>query len=71
MPLCVGYDLRSDWPCNRLSIGRYVLGCVHEHVAARELCRWHLDDVIAGNHRCGNCAEAGCGCTLVLLEQEA
>lgn len=61
---CVGYDLRSGRPCERLAVSEVVLGCMHEHVASRCLCAWHIHDVENGNHHCGDCAEAGCDCRL-------
>lgn len=65
--VCVGYSLASGQPCARPAARRVVLGCRHEHVAARELCDWHLDDVARGMHRCGDCHAAGCGCVLVAV----
>ncbi len=69
---CQGYDLRSGHPCGRLAVDEpAILGCVHEHVGPRWLCPLHLADVRIGNHRCGDCAEAGCPCRLQMLAASA
>lgn len=70
-PPCKGCRADTGWECDKAPSARVVAGCKHEHVSERLFCRWHLDDIRAGDMLCGECHEAGCPCRLVVARTEA
>lgn len=76
MSSCIGYTARSGndiisppVPC-RLPVTESLLaGCVHEHIAERDLCGYHAEGARAGIMLCGNCLNIdGHDCPLTVMQ---
>lgn len=51
---CLTYESPSE-PCRRQAVEAPLAGCVHEHLAPRPVCQYHIEDLIEGRLFCGAC----------------